>query len=352
MTATEKPTRRIEVDPPGRAILDRHAAWWKRQGTLVARIPTAPLGTLWLPLSDGSTAGEDRDITPDMLDLDRLAGEPMQPGPLEFVGDWVRSREPYVRIPWVEAILGCPIHTTLLGGSMRGRAYISDWCQWRPSVPYLRTEWLEALERSVDLLEARSGGRYAVVQTLMRGPSDLAEAVLGPELMALSMYDAPDELRGFLDAVTDVFLQVLEAQRCRTTPVLGGYVSYFGIWAPGTVVRTQCDASAILSPRQYAAWYLPYDERISQASAYSIIHLHSGSLHTVPALVEHAYPQAIQVSLDPEPSGPPLRALLPAFRAVLAHKPLLVDGDMSEADIALLRDELPGDGLAIWARVS
>ncbi|MHB0857176.1 MAG: hypothetical protein ACYC5M_06350 [Anaerolineae bacterium] len=352
MTFHEKPQRSIHVDPPGREILARHAAWWRRQGTLVAHIPTEPLGTLWLPLSDGSVASEDMDITPEMLDLDRLTGEELKPGSLEFVEDWVRTREPFSRVPWVEAILGCPIHTTMLGGSMRGRSFVSDWCQWTPSAPWLHAGWLRTLEYAVDLLEARSGGRYGVAQTLMRGPSDLAEAVLGPELMIFSMYDAPQALRAFLDATTDVFVQVLEAQRCRTTPILDGYVSFFGLWAPGTVVRTQCDASAILSPRQYAEWYLPYDERISQAGQYSIIHLHSGSLHTVPALIERELPQAIQVSLDPEPSGPPLRDLLPAFRTVLAHKPLLVDGAMSEDDICLLRDELPSDGLAIWSRVS
>ena len=153
---------------------------------------------------------------------------------------------------------------------------------------------------------ARSGGRYAVSHTLMRGPSDLAEAALGPEFMSLSMYDHPRELRAFLEDVTDIFLAraqgpdgVHPASRGRVCQLVGR------LWRPGTDVRTQCDASAFLSPRQYAEWFLPCDARICESADYSVIHLHSGSLHTVDALLKVDKPQAIQVSLDPEPSGPP-----------------------------------------------
>ena len=87
-----------------------------------------------------------------------------------------------------------------------------------------------------------------------------------------------------------------------------GYVNPFGIWAPGTVVRTQCDATAFLSAGHYAEWYLPYDERICEAVDYSIIHLHSCSLHTVDVLLEVERPHAIQVTLGvgaqrPVPGG-------------------------------------------------
>jgi hypothetical protein len=145
-------------------------------------------------------------------------------------------------------------------------------------------------------------------------------------------------------------VRVLRAQLDIISPVEDGYVNPFGIWAPGTTVRTQCDASAFLSPRQYAEWFLPYDQRISEAVDYSVIHLHSGSLHTVQPLMTVEHPLAIQVSIDPEPASPPVPQLVPAFRHILAGKPLIVDGPMSRQDADLLLEELPHDGLCMLVR--
>jgi hypothetical protein len=165
--------------------------------------------------------------------------------------------------------------------------------------------------------------------------------------MCLSMYDHPKELLDFLDRVTETWLDIWRVQFDRIPRVHGGYVNTFGIWAPGTVARTQCDASAFLSPRQYAEWYMPYDERICQAVDYACIHLHSGSLHTVEPLMSVDSLKAIQVSIDPVPASPPVRDLVPAMKRVLEGKPLIVTGPMTEDEAAMLEDELPGDGLCL-----
>lgn len=341
----------LHCDAAGKALLARHAAWWERRGMLYAETPNASLGPLWLPLADGTLAQEDLDLTPEMLDLDRLAGEPLPPGPLEFCGDQIRTQAPYARVPWVEAILGCPIRATIQGGSMRSRAFVADWEDWRRRDRGRGRAWLECLLELTELLVARSGGRYAVVQTLMRGPSDLAEAVLGPELMCLSMYDHPRALTAFLEEVTEVFIETLRAQLARIPRLEGGTVNPFGLWAPGTTARTQCDASAFLSAQQYARWFLPYDVRIAEVFDFTVIHLHSGSLHTVEPLLTVARPQAIQVTVDPEPSAPPVEALVPRFRKILSGKALILDGPLSAAQVELLRQELPHDGLCILRRL-
>jgi hypothetical protein len=184
----------------------------------------------------------------------------------------------------------------------------------------------------------------------MRGPCDLAEAVLGPELLSFSLFEHRDSLRRFLDEATATFVEILHAQLARIAPVAGGYMSPFGIWAPGTVVRTQCDATAFLSADHYAEWFLPYDERICETVDYSFIHLHSVSLHTVDALLSVERPHAIQVTLETSPPGPTLEQMVPTFRKVLGSKPLLLDGPLSEEEESWLWDVLPNDGLAINAR--
>ncbi len=341
---------RGSVDEAGAALLARHADFWQRKGLLYAEPEAAPLGRLWLPLTDGTVAEEDMELTPDMVDVDRMVGEPLGPGPLETVGDQFCHAAPYYPIPWVEAILGVPVRTTIQGGSMRARARINNWEEWDNAAVHRSDAWFDLLKHHVDLLVERQGGRLAIVQCLMRGPSDLAEAVLGPELMCLSIYDHPTELRRFLEKVTAHFIEILQAQLARIPRIHGGYVNPFGIWSPGTVVRTQCDASGFLSANHYARWFLPYDIQICQAADYSVIHLHSNSLHTVDKLLEVERPHAIQVTLDQWPAGPKVADILPTLRRILSVKPLIFEGQLSDEEVQMVRKELPAAGLSITRR--
>ena len=202
------------------------------------------------------------------------------------------------------------------------------------------------------LLVSRSASRFAVVQPTMRGPSDLAEAILGPTLMSYAMYDEPERLEQFLCEVTDIFIDILHTLLSYIPALNGGYLSPFGIWAPGRVVRTQCDATAFLSASQYARWYFPHDLAICQSVDYSFIHLHSISLHTVDTLLAQELPHAIQITLEAEPKGPSLEQLLPTLRRILQVKPLLLEGQLNHEQVAWLQDHLPTGGLAITARQS
>jgi hypothetical protein len=359
------------LDPAAQVLCQRHAAWWQRKGMLVARVGGAPLEPLWLPLADGTLAQDDIDLAPEMLDLERLAdgvlagvaqpsgitasgggaaGASQAAGALALNGDLFEVVAPYTRVPWVEAILGNPVRATIQGGSMRTSTWVRQWSDWESRRVRRDEGWLDALRRLTELLAARSAGRRAVVHTLMRGPSDLAEAVLGPELMCLSLFEHQAELRRFLEEATETFLAILFAQLERIPRVNGGYVHPYGIWAPGAVVRTQCDASVLLSPRHYGRWFLPYDERISAAVDYSLIHLHSCSLHVVDELLKVERPQAIQVTIETGPNVPTLAQLVPIFRRILGAKPLIADGPMTEDELHMLQDELPADGLCIIAR--
>jgi hypothetical protein len=215
-----------------RALLPRHAAWWQHRGSLYVAHETGPLQSLWLPLSDGTLAHADLDLTPDMLDLERIAGAALDPGPLDVYGDTLQYRVPYGVVPWVEAIMGCPIRATFQSGSMRSSLIVRDWDDWKHAAKWV-DGWADALVALTRMLVERSGGCYAIAQTLMRGPSDLAEAALGPELMCTSMYDHPDELRAFLRDICDIFMRVLRIQMEHWPRVEGGYVSWWASGRPG-----------------------------------------------------------------------------------------------------------------------
>ena len=74
------------------------------------------------------------DLTPDMLDVERLVGEALEPGPLGTYGDQFHTAAPFSRVPWMEAILGAPIRATIQGGQYacasrdREMAGLGFWC--------------------------------------------------------------------------------------------------------------------------------------------------------------------------------------------------------------------------------
>jgi hypothetical protein len=335
---------------PSTELFAQHAAWWKREAHLIA-FPCEPeLARLWLPLADGTTATDDLDLTPEMLDLDRLAEPQVDSELAPMGGGLLPVRVPYVRVPWMEAIAGCPIRALVASGSMRTHAVLTRWDELSRLKDLRDDAWLYALLALVERTVKHCARKQPISHTLMRGPGDIAEAMLGAERLCLAVYDRGEELASLLAYATALFVEVWREQASRIPWVNGGTVNWYGIWAPGSTVRTQCDASALTSPKQYAEHLAPWDLHTAQVADYSIMHLHSGSLHVIDTLLATPLPTAIQVSLDPPPSAPPWQELLPIFARILAHKPLLIDGYLSKKEAHALQDRLRHGGLAIIAR--
>ena len=331
-------------------LLARHAAWWEGRARLIARPYEPELASLWLPLADGSVAQADINLTPKSLDLDRLADPPRDSLATATGGDLVPARLPYIRLPWMEAIAGCQIRALIRAGSMRTRPVLSDWGDLECLPDRRRNGWLDALLDLIQRMVAAAPEGEAVAHTLMRGPADIAEAMVGAEHLCLAIYDQPEELSALLAYTTELFEEVWREQAARIPRLAGGSVNWYGIWAPGTTVRTQCDASALTSPKLYADRLAPWDRRTAQVAQFSIMHLHSGSLHVIDTLLQGSYPTALQVSLDPPPSAPHWRALLPTFAKMLDHKPLLLDGFLDAEEVDAIQQALPQDGLAVIGR--
>ncbi|HEX9015959.1 MAG TPA: hypothetical protein VF960_08190 [Chloroflexota bacterium] len=334
-------------------LLERHRAFWRREKVdrpLVAVKPYAPLAPKYIPLRNVEWGSEDLCLDPTMFDPRTIANAEQwhnKPGQL-LLGDSFSLRQPYVRIPWVEGILGCPIWADRESGSIWSKSYLSN--PGTGGIGFNREHpWLRLLLELTRLLVEEADGSYLVAQTLMRGPIDMVRAVLGDEEMCLAIYDDPDALRQLLSITTDVFIEVAKAQQAIVPRFHGGYASYYGIWAPGTVVRTQCDMSSVLSASTYAELVIPFEERICRQFDHSMIHLHSGYLHTVDALLEAEFPQVLQIALDTGSTPVTTRDLVPTCRKILERKPLIIEGYMTRSDFEYLLESLPPHGLYIIA---
>ena len=331
-------------------LLERHRAFWEHRlvdGPLMEVHDYVPLRpNPDVPLLGGRRAVEGTPIVPDELDLDAMLRQ--WPAPRESIsGDYIREIAPY-GLCWLEGLMGANVRAA--SGSIWSEPGSFDWRRVGELRKRLEPDnpWYRKLREYVSRLGEAAGGRVPVTHTLMRGPIDIAEALVGTEELALALHDHPAEVAEMLTIGADAFIQVGNVVPELTEPFYGGR-TIFGIWAPGTVIRMQADHSAVLSPETYRKWLAPHDARIATAFDYSFFHLHSGCTHIIDVLVENEELDAVEVAIDPWPAAPRLYELLPRLAKVQeAGKCLLIDGGpISREELDETLRTLPHSGLAL-----
>ena len=349
-----------------KGMLKRHEAFWRGEGERALRQVTAfqPLEEQGnLPLADGSRAKEGQALTPDMIDPRRFYGdaEPMRRRGLPDVasggrsagdgegspirGDFMTGSAP-PGLCWTEAIIGCPVRM------VTGGAWAEPFFEEKGDPADLQPDarWLGKLDEFVDFLVGRADGRYPVGQPLFRGPVDMMAAALGHERMCVALMEDPAWTDAFLGRCAEMFIEVARRRLAHTPAFEGGYLSAYGIWAPGTVVRTQLDNATLLSPEVYRERALPHDRRVIEAFDFPLIHVHSCCLHIVDDLLGVEALRAIQVSID-YPGGPLASDVLPVFGDILKVKPLIVTGPVTRGELEALEGLEPSGRLCLQAQV-
>ena len=119
---------------------------------------------------------------------------------------------PFSKIPWMEAMLGCPLKMT--EGQLWNEHYPGD-----PNDVIARganlehNPWFQLYLEFLRRLQERLGDRFAVTtNTLLRGTSDLAAAVMGVQEAAMGWIDDPALMARLMRVCTDALLMVLMAQ--------------------------------------------------------------------------------------------------------------------------------------------
>ena len=340
-------------------LLERHRAFWNMEDVEKPLLRVGRYNSFYgqrqppmkMPLADGTMASEDLFyLEPEMLSPERLSPKDERSLAVPVTdGDLLPIRAPFTKVPWMEAIIGCPIRVSLRSSSMWSEPVLGeDWYRDFRSLKS-RDRWRSKLLEFTDFLSANSGS-YLVANTLMRGPSDMVDAFIGEEELCVGIYEHPDEIHELMAMCAEIFIDTAKAQLDCIRPFHGGYCNPFGIWSPGLSIRTQDDASALVSPVDYEGFMLPPQVRIASEFEYSTIHLHSNSLHVVDAVLNSTI-GAVQVSMDPQPFGPTVIELLPTFVKMQEKKPLLIEGPMMQSELDKLLKALSPPGLYVRAMI-
>jgi len=259
--------------------------------------------------------------------------------------DIIRTAMPLASVPWMEAILGCPFFS---GDASLKSAPILENAASLTTEPFdPQNPWVRKYLEFIRVYSYAFGDAYPVAQSVVRGPSDLASALMGAENATMALAMEPEAMHRLLEYVTGSLVDFLRLQQTYLPAFEGGYViGQYEIWAPEPAIRIQEDFSVMYSPRFYDEFLKHLDQRIAGLSNYTLIHVHAPSLFLIDNFLEVSNIRAFQISKDAGVTK--LEDMIPALRKIQkAGKPLIVKGQFDHYDIDLLKKKLTIGGLCI-----
>jgi uroporphyrinogen-III decarboxylase len=122
-----------------------------------------------------------------------------------------------------------------------------------------------------DHFVSETGGRYPVAITDLQGPLDTAYMIWEPSAFMLAMYDHPKEVHHLMRLVTDLIIRYVKEQRARSPEFLPCH--FPPLWLPdGRGISVSDDGLAVISPKLYKEFCLPYMNELSEEFGGVMIH--------------------------------------------------------------------------------
>ncbi|MEJ2616394.1 MAG: uroporphyrinogen decarboxylase family protein [Ignavibacteriaceae bacterium] len=263
----------------------------------------------------------------------------------EIDDDVCRSAMPLASIPWMEAILGCPIVST--ESSFRSETITDNEDPLELTPIETDNLWLKKYFEFISVYEQAFSDKYPVSQSVLRGPSDIACALIGAEKAAIFLLEDPERMHRILNYAAEQLTLFLQMQIKKLPQFQDGYViGQYEIWTPEPPIRIQEDFSLLFSPDLYKEFLKSLDTSLATISNYTLIHLHSSSLHLIDQFLEISQLRSFQITKDSNVLT--LNTMLPALNKIQeAGKPLILKGQFKKEDYDLILNQLSFRGLCI-----
>jgi hypothetical protein len=266
-------------EPPHAESIEMWEAFWRLEdlGRPLWMIPTPPVETLMeaqlVPL---------RPLIQDKAFQLRASLNLLQWREALAIGDdWVPHLQPYQGVTPLASAFGCHV---------RYFDHTSPWVE-----PLIRAEdppekvyelprpavtdgQLGAILEYIDYFVAETGGRYPIAITDSQGPLDMAYLVWESTAFMLAMYTNPREVHHLMRLVTDLIIAFVKEQRARSPQFFPCHCP--PLWMPeGLGISISEDCSAVLSPKLYEEFSLPYINELSEEFGGVVIHSCGNFLH-------------------------------------------------------------------------
>ena len=328
--------------------IDRYRAFWNREAVDRPLVGFSYVG--WYPLEYFSACRSwkvDDHITPEMLEPDRWLDdyEGLLKEGEEVEDDMIRGACPIqVAFPcFIPAILGSKIR--VLPDNVMGEELKLSWEEALQKRLDHGNPWFQKYLQFARSLVERSQGRYPVSHGVELGPTDLHALLRGHGESILDLMDEPEKSAELLMHLGHVFAEFFQESWKNLPLYQGGYFdAQYQVWAPGSIVRIQEDATAVFSPRLYRKLVQPVDRMIARQFECSFIHLHSTSMFMLDAFLEIEEIRCFEINI--ESFNIPVEGMIKYYKMVQdADRPLLIRGSITEDEARLIMDSLDPRGL-------
>jgi len=211
--------------------------------------------------------------------------------------------------------------------------------------------WLKYVELFKPLLQHWSWDTYLPGLCAMVGPMDVLSAMLGPQTLAMELYENPEAVQAcamdaarLCRAALDMLLGML-----RDAGLREGTADWMRIWMPGASTCYSEDFSALCGEEHFRRFFLSADAAFIGGLRSPFLHLHSGGLRCLPGVLDVPNLRAIELSHDP--SGPSLETICAAARRIqsagLAVQISNWQHPLQRDEIELILDSVDPRGLKI-----
>jgi hypothetical protein len=264
----------------------------------------------------------------------------------ELEGDCIWTASAFWGVPWVEAAAGCVVVADHETGSSRTRPPEKPVNPANADLAFDPADpWVLKIREFVAAIARQSAGRYPLGTTLMRGIADVLSAIHGTPDFVYRLIDSPVEQELRSKDIAGLWIGLAKAQLEMIPEFHGGVGSYFyNLWMPGRGVWIQEDAAALLSPQLFERCLWPAIRMIIDSFDSTIIHLHPSRFLPLDLLLDSP---VLAVELHRDYAGPSVEDLLPVYRKIQERKPLIIWGDLKDAELEVIQRKLDPRSLAL-----
>jgi hypothetical protein len=256
--------------------------------------------------------------------------------------DWMPFNAPWRAIPWLEAICGCPARSA--SGSLAAGQYISFLSELEEIALPVKKEWVECINRQIQILLDSHVADCWISPTILRGPSDVLAAMRGLTEFYCGLLDKPSVLDRVAGQINRVFLDILDVHFSLVGPKHGGYGHIYGYWAPGRTIVIQEDAMGMCPPETYRDIFLKYNQDIvNHLGDHVLLHLHSTGYEHYRHVLEIEGIGGLELTM--ESNGPALQDIIPDLKDMLERSRLILFVDHYFEQLPQLLKKVPYEGL-------
>ena len=269
----------ITSEPPYPEMIQRWEAFWRLEdlGRPLWMIPTPPAFTVaTLGLVPMQALLRDKAVQLQAsLNLLQLREA------LDIGDDFVPQLRPELGAIPLPSAFGCPVRWfdhTLPWAQPAIQASDPPERVYELPKPKVTDAYLGTILEYIDYFVAETGGRYPIALAELTGPMNTAYQVWESDAFMLAMYTHPKEVHHLMRLVTDLIIAFVKEQRARSPEF--NPCHFPPVWFPnghGTAFGDDC--MAVLSPKLYQEFALPYVNEISDEFGGLIIHSCGNIVH-------------------------------------------------------------------------